>query len=261
MLILILTLFLAGIVTVTNSLIVDKKITLISFGEFSILSVLFIIIDYFNLNDFAIFYSVIVVVSISNKIIRKRAFQTTNVVFTIFTFTFVVIEIPIYIYQMLITQGTIERLVEGYISTSIIILFSMVMVSIVYFITSRFIKYTDEFINTKLTVYNIIVLFSIIAVNRFISRLNILNDFYFETIIIMFVTILVFILFLYASMHVLQKLNVLLASLSKENKKTQDETINAFRKNHNATNLLITVNHLIKEREYDLALKYIQNEK
>jgi hypothetical protein len=252
---------LALIVTLTNSFIIDKKITLTSGGEFLTLVAILLIIKYYDLNDFAIFYGVIVLFSITNRFIRKQGIRSTNIVSTIFMFTFVVIEIPIYIYQMLLSTGKTERIVEGYISTSIIIVLSMIIVLIIYIITSKMIKYTDEFISTRLTVYNFILLFSIITVNRFISELNVLNDFYYETIILMFLTILIFVVFLYLSMHILQKLNLLLESLSQTNKNSQNEATNAFRKNHNATNLLLTVNHLLKEQEYDMALQYIQNKK
>ena len=261
MLIYVLFILLALIITLTNSYILDRKITITSIGEFLVLFIVLGTVKFFDLNDFAMFYGVIIIFTTTNVLIRKKTINSYNVVFTIFMFTFVVIEIPIYFYQMLISKGIIERVVESYLSTSLIIIFSVIIVFIIYLITSRTIKYTDEFINTRLTIYNLIVLFSIITVNRFISKLNVLNDFYYETILLMFLTILVFIIFLYLSMHILQKLNVLLESLSQENKKTQIEATNAFRKNHNATNLLITVNHLLKEQEYDMALKYIQNEK
>ena len=250
---LIFTLFflLALIITLTNSYIIDKKITPTSLGEFLIILFVLLAVRFHDLNDFAIFYSVIVIFTFSNTIIRKKDIMSTNVVTTICMFTFVVIEIPIYIYQMLLSKNIIERVVERYVSTSLSVLLSMIIVLIVYRLTLKMIEYTDEFIYTRLTIYNFIVLFSIIAVNRFISRLNILNNFYFETILIMFISILIYIIFLYLSMHILQELNILLKSLSEENRKSQSEATNAFRKNHNTTNLLLTVNHLLKEQEYD----------
>jgi len=261
LLVYILFIILALIVTLTNSLIIDKKITLISLGEFLVFTIVLLVVKYYDWNDFAIFYGAIIIFVSTNRLIRKKGIRSSNIITTIFMFTFVIIEIPIYVYQMLLSKGITERVVEGYVSTSLIIFLSILLVSFIYFLTSKLINYNDEFINTRLTIYNFIVLFSIMAVNRFISQLSVLDDFYFEIIILMFLAILVFIIFLYLSMHIFQKLDLLLESLSQENKKSQVETTNAFRKNHNATNLLLTVNHLLKEQEYDMALKYIQNEK
>lgn len=255
------TLLLAIAITTTNSLITDRKVSLISIGELLVLFSVLLLINYLDYTDFPILYSSLGLFIFSNILFRKRNFQSTNVVSTIFMLTFVISQIPIYLYQMFLSRGTIERVVDSYVSTSAIIIFSMIVVFIMYRLTIKLINQNDEFINARLTIYNIIVLLSIIAVDRFIVNLSVLDDFYFETVILMFITIMLFIVFLYLSMYILQKMNVVLENLSKENINTQDRAINAFRKNHNTTNLLLTVNYLLKEQEYDKALQYIQKEK
>jgi sensor histidine kinase regulating citrate/malate metabolism len=49
--------------------------------------------------------------------------------------------------------------------------------------------------------------------------------------------------------------------LSTKNIESQEEINNAFRKNHNTTNLLLTVNYLLKEKEYDKALQYLKDKR
>ena len=87
MLIYVLFILLALIITLTNSYILDRKITITSIGEFLVLFIVLGTVKFFDLNDFAMFYGVIIIFTTTNVLIRKKTINSYNVVFTIFMFT------------------------------------------------------------------------------------------------------------------------------------------------------------------------------
>ena len=261
MLLYITTIFLSFIVTFGNSYINSKKLSFESIGEFLGMSLIIIVSKKMNFDDFVIFYFTLSLFTASNLLIRRKGFTTLNIVTTIIMLTFTFSQIPILLYQLALSRNIVDSFIESYITTSLVIFLTGFFAIGSYFFTVKLVKYKDQFINIRLAFYNIITLFSIILVHRFKIQLSINNEFYYETAIFMFLALLLLILFLYLSIYFLQLMKVDLEILSTKNIESQEEINNAFRKNHNTTNLLLTVNYLLKEKEYDKALQYLKDKR
>lgn len=255
------TFFLSLIISFGNSYINSKKITYASIGEFFGIFLILIISRKLNFDDFVLLYFTLILITFSNFVIRKKGFITLNIVVTIIMLTFIFSEIPIILYQLALTREFIIIDVENYVTTSLMIFLTGFLAIGSYFFTIKLIKYEDHFINLRLAFYNIITLLAIILVHRFKIQLSVDNNYYYETTTIMFLALLVLILFLYLSIYFLQLMKIDLELLSTKNSESQNKINNAFRKNHNTTNLLITVNYLLKEKEYDKALQYLKDKR
>lgn len=254
---------LGSIIIFTFILVINMNLT--TFGnidKLTLLESLIIILALLGIyliepNEYYMFYAILVILFLSYTFIRKISIYIQNIYFRIIIMSFIIAKMGISIYRFLVSDSFAEKYMNE--DFSIFIIFTGIIILILSSVKRKSHIKFDKYTNQRMLYYNVILFILILLSHYFfmfiVRQVSNPKSLYLLIDISLTVTLITIIWFNHTLKKYHKKNLKLITDLTMSNEKLRK----SYRKNHNVSNLIITINYLLKEKEYERCKNYIND--
>jgi len=245
------------ILVINSALVTFGKIDKLTFIEFLVITSALFGIYQMHPNEYYMFYAISIILFVSYTFIRKTSVYVQNNMFGNIIMIFIFSKLGISIYRFFVSKSFAEK--YGDVIFSIFIISIGIIILILGYIKRKNYIKTDKYINQRMLYFNVI-LFIIILLSHYFY-IFIVKEVSDPRILYLLLDLclnigLIFVIVLNGVLKKYHEKNIKLLTVLDVSDK---ELRKSYRKNHNVSNLVITINHLLKERKYEECKNYIND--
>lgn len=238
--------------------IFKNKFSILNIFEFIVMYIILCITYFYELDDFYYIYVILALIFTTQLWIRKKDFKVYNIVATTIMTTFVLTQMTEYSFKMLVSEQVINISYNHFQISIAVMIMTVIVLFTINNLHKRLFLTESPLIDIGVITFNVVILVMILFGNFVILYSNI-NEGDINTILfLVFLMITLIILFGYFGVFMLEKNHLENVELMNDMKAVNARSNVAYRKNHNTTNIFITVNHMLKLKKYDEVDKYIK---